>query len=227
LKNGGYADAAAAAFAGGGGDGVFAFFAGVFDFSFADAAWNGGYADAAAAFVGGDAGFGGGGIGAVLVFDAIRRLDASTCNSLGGGASSLGGGAGLLALLACPMLLDLVLLGGGGSDADLMGMPAFVFFIRLIAASLVSDGIRSSTFALVGSDGTDGSISSGSFDGVGGAFAAGGDGGFAFIVGVFAATFADAAWDVGYADATAVAFAFAAGLLARDAAKLRKKSPIA
>ncbi len=61
-----------------------------------------------------------------MFFDISRRLDASTCSSLGGGASSLGGGAGLLAALACPVLLNLAFDFGAGSDDDL-AMPLCVF----------------------------------------------------------------------------------------------------
>ncbi len=117
--NGGYADAAAAAAFAGGGDGGFAGF-GAGDFA--------GFGDGA---------FVGGGLDVCFTFDASRRLDASTCSSLGGGASSLGGGAGLLAALAFPVLLDLAFDFGVGSD-DGLAMPLGVFFvIRLIAASLV------------------------------------------------------------------------------------------
>ena len=150
--------AAGAAFAAGGGDGGFAAFVGVFAATFADGVCNGGYADAAAAAFagGGDGGFAGfgagdfagfgdgafvGGLGVCITFDAARRLDASTCISLGGGASSLGGGAGLLAALAFPVgVLDLAFDFGAGAD-DGLAMPHGVFFvIRLIAASLLSGG---------------------------------------------------------------------------------------
>ena len=114
LCNGGYADAAAAAFAGGG-DGGFAGF-GAGDF----------------------AGFGADVLGVCFTFDASRRLDASTCIWLGGGASSLGGGGGLVAPLAFPVLLDLAFDFGVGSDDDLAVPLGVLFAIRLIAASLVS-----------------------------------------------------------------------------------------
>ena len=77
-----------------------------------------------------------------MVFDASRRLDASTCKSLGGDASSLGGGAGLLAL-AFPVLLDLALDFGGGADDGLGASPVATLFLRLRASSLASDGMKS------------------------------------------------------------------------------------
>ena len=130
---------------------------GVFAFTFAAVLSKAGYADAdsaaaSAGFGAGDfegfgdfAGFGGfGGFGdfagvgpgASFTFDLPRRLAASTCISLGGGASSLGGGAGLLAR---PGVLDLAFAFGAGSDA-VRGTLGFLPTLRLIAASLVSNG---------------------------------------------------------------------------------------
>ena len=147
MCNGGYADAAAAAFAGGG-DGGFAGF-GAGDF----------------------AGFGDGALGVCFTFDASRRLDASTCNSLGSpfpidAAYVI---VGLLAALAAfasrPVLLDLAFDFGAGSD-DGLAMPHGVFFvIRFIASSLVSSGKWSKGSGRVGTDGCDGSISGGAGDG--------------------------------------------------------------
>ena len=72
-----------------------------------------------------------------------RRLDASSCKSLGGGAFSLGAGGGLVAHLAFPALLDLAL-SGGGSDVDLLtscrGLPCITLNLRFRAASLGSGG---------------------------------------------------------------------------------------
>ena len=119
--------------------------------------FNVGYSDAAAAaFAGGGdggfAGFGAGGLAVCFNPDAPRRLDASTCISLGGCASSLGAGAGLVAPLAFPVLLDLALsvgvfdiaFGFGAGADDGLAMPHGVFFvIRLIVVSLLSCGKRS------------------------------------------------------------------------------------
>ena len=119
LCSGGYADAAAAAFAGGGDGGFVCFGAGDF------------------------AGGGAGGLGVCFTFDAPRRLDASICISLGGPfpialAYAI---AGFVAPLASPTLLDLVLSVFGGGADDGLAMPPGVFFvIRLIAAALVSGG---------------------------------------------------------------------------------------
>ena len=144
LFNVGYSDAVAAAFAGGG-DGGFAGF-GAGDF----------------------AGFGAGGLVVCFNPDAPRRLDASTCISLGGCASSLGAGAGLVAPLAFPVLLDLALsvgvfdiaFGFGAGADDGLAMPHGVFFvIRLIVVSLLSCGKRSDVFHRVGAGVIDGSNS--------------------------------------------------------------------
>ena len=146
----------------------------MFAATFAVAVCNGGYADAAAAAAfagGGDGGFAGfgdgdfaGGLGVCFTFDASRRLDASTCSGLGGGASSLGCGVGLVAPLAFPVLLDLDFDFGAGADDALEVSPVAVFFIRLIAASLVSDGRRSNGGGFVGTGGCDWSISGGGGD---------------------------------------------------------------
>ncbi len=79
-----------------------------------------------------------------MVFDASRRLYASTCKSLGSPFSieRANVGAGLLADLGFPALLDLALAFGGGSDDGLVkscgGLPCIFLAIRLVAASLVS-----------------------------------------------------------------------------------------
>ena len=123
----------------------------------------------------------------------------------------MGPGCGLVAPLAFPVLLDLALDFGGGADAGLPRSPVPILFLRLRASSLASDGMKSIPIPFVYGDGCDESrcpkkpsLSSG-----GGAVAfigcAGGD--LAFIVEVLTFTFADAAWNVGYADAAAAAFA--------------------
>ena len=61
-----------------------------------------------------------------MVFDDFRRLFASNCSELGGGASSLGGGCGLVALLAFPVLLDLAFDFGAGSDDALVVSHGFL-----------------------------------------------------------------------------------------------------
>ena len=145
MCSGGYADAAAAAFAGGG-DGGFAGF-GAGDF----------------------AGFGDGGLGVCFTFEAPRRLDASICISLGGPypialAYAI---AGFVAPLAVPTLLDLVLSVFGGGADDGLAMPPGVFcVIRLIAAVLVSCGKWSNGGGFVGTGCCDESISSGGGDAV-------------------------------------------------------------
>ena len=81
-----------------------------------------------------------------MVFAVSRRLDASICKSLGPPFSIDAAYAimGLVAPLAFPVLLDLALVSGGGSDADLtmsvVGMPRFLLDIRFSAASLGSGG---------------------------------------------------------------------------------------
>ena len=134
---------------------------GVFAFTFAAVLSKAGYADAdsAAASAGFGAGdfegfgdldgfgdFAGFGVGASFTFDFPRRLAASTCISLGGGASSLGGGAGLPTR---PGVLDLAFDFGAGSDAG-RGTLGFIPALRLIVASRVSFGKNSGGVCFVG-----------------------------------------------------------------------------
>ena len=79
-----------------------------------------------------------------MVFDASRRLDASTCKSLGSPFSidRANVGSGPPADLGFPALLDLTLAFGCGADNGLVkscgGLPCILLATRLIAASLVS-----------------------------------------------------------------------------------------
>ena len=151
-----------------------------------------------------------------MVFDASRRLAASICKSLGGGfsienaSSAMGLALGILALRSGPLLLDLAFDFGGGADDDLVRIPVPTLFLGLRASSLASDGMKSIPFPLVCIDGCDESNGSNSpeksaFSSGGGAVAFIGCGGgdLAFIVDVLTFTFADAAWNVGYADVDA------------------------
>ncbi len=140
-----------------------------------------------------------------MVFDASRRLDASICKSLGPGLSI--GSAyniswGLVAPLAFPVLLDLALDFGGGADDDLGVSPVAVFFIRLNASSRVSVLKLSLGILISGCDGSIVHVAA-SCGGGGVAFIGCGVGDLAFIGDVLTFTFADAAWNVGYADVDA------------------------
>jgi hypothetical protein len=113
---------------------------------------------------------------------------------------------GIYALRSAPLLLDLAFRFGGGADDDLTVIPVSVLFLRLIASSLTSDGMRSILFPLVYGDGCDESSpkKSGLIRGGGAVVFIGCAGGaLAFTGDVLTFTFADAAWNVGYADVDA------------------------